>query len=63
MELTTIALSQLITDFEGLIRNMDTAVRITIIAVSVILSFAGVYLMDEPMDPEEEPQDHLGGCL
>lgn len=60
MELT-IALTQVINDFEGMIRNMDTAVRITIIVVSVILSFVGVYLMDEPMSPEEEPQDHLGG--
>lgn len=61
METGIIALTQVINDFEGLIRELDWAVKVTAIAISLILSFCGFFLMQEPLAPEEEIQDHLGG--
>ena len=53
MELFTIALTQVINDFEGLIRNMDGTVKVVIVSVCVILGFIGAFVLDENDDPDE----------
>ena len=62
MELT-LALTQVIKDFESLIRNIDFAVKVTAIGMSLILSFCGFFLMQEPLSPEEEIKDRMDGRI
>ena len=57
METGIIALTQIINDFKGFIREIDWAVKVVIVAVSVILAVVAVFMLDE----NDNPQDTMGG--